>query len=70
MNDKIILNGITWGHSRGYTPLMATAPRFGELHPNVEIHWRKRTLQEFADRAIKPLRYFRLCLHVINLKTE
>jgi multiple sugar transport system substrate-binding protein len=55
MGDKIILNGITWGHSRGITPLLAYAQRFSELYPNVEVHWRKRTLQEFADFPIEKL---------------
>jgi multiple sugar transport system substrate-binding protein len=49
------LNGITWGHSRGITPLLAYAQRFSELYPNVEVHWRKRTLQEFADFPIEKL---------------
>ena len=52
---KTILNGITWGHSRGITPLLAAAQRFYELHPDVEIHWKKRTLQEFADFPIEKL---------------
>lgn len=52
---KIVLNGITWGHSRGITPLFATAQRFSELHPDVEINWKKRTLQEFADYPIEKL---------------
>ena len=51
----IILNGITWGHSRGITPLLATSQRFAELHPGVEIRWKKRTLQEFADFPIEKL---------------
>jgi multiple sugar transport system substrate-binding protein len=53
--DKIILNGITWGHSRGYTPLVAAAQRFSELHPHIEINWKKRTLQEFADFPLEKL---------------
>jgi multiple sugar transport system substrate-binding protein len=53
--SKIVLNGITWGHSRGITPLFATAQRFSELHPDVEINWKKRTLQEFADYPIEKL---------------
>jgi len=32
-----VLRGITWGHSRGYLPLVAAAQRFAELHPGVEI---------------------------------
>ena len=51
----IILNGITWGHSRGLTPLLAMAQRYSELYPGVEIRWRKRTLQEFADFPIEKL---------------
>lgn len=53
--DKIVLNGITWAHSRGITPLLAAAQRFSELHPQVEINWKKRTLQEFADYPIEKL---------------
>jgi multiple sugar transport system substrate-binding protein len=53
--NKIILNGITWGHSRGITPLLAASQRFSELHPQVEITWKKRTLQEFADYPIEKL---------------
>ena len=53
--SKIILNGITWGHSRGITPLLAYSQRFNELHPEVEVVWKKRTLQEFADYPIELL---------------
>ncbi|MCU7549666.1 extracellular solute-binding protein [Chitinophagaceae bacterium LB-8] len=52
---KTILKGITWGHSRGITPLLAAAQRFNELFPDVEIQWHKRTLQEFADFPIEKL---------------
>ena len=31
------LTGITWNHTRGYLPLVATAQRFSEMHPEVEI---------------------------------
>jgi len=50
-----VLNGITWGHSRGITPLLAASQRYNELHPEIEIKWRKRTLQEFADFPIEKL---------------
>jgi multiple sugar transport system substrate-binding protein len=50
-----ILKGITWGHSRGITPLLASAQRFNELYPDVEIQWHKRSLQEFADFPIEKL---------------
>jgi multiple sugar transport system substrate-binding protein len=51
----IVLQGITWGHSRGITPLLAASQRYSELHPGVEINWKKRTLQEFADFPIEKL---------------
>ncbi len=50
-----ILKGITWGHSRGITPLLAASQRYTELHPDIEIKWEKRTLQEFADFPIEKL---------------
>ncbi|KIO75291.1 ABC transporter substrate-binding protein [Pedobacter lusitanus] len=53
--NRIILNGITWEHSRGYTPLVASSQRFSELHPEVEIRWQKRSLQEFADFPLEQL---------------
>jgi multiple sugar transport system substrate-binding protein len=51
----VVLNGITWGHSRGITPLLAVSQRYAELHPGVEIRWKKRSLQEFADFPIEKL---------------
>jgi multiple sugar transport system substrate-binding protein len=35
--------------------MLATAQRFSELHPNVEIQWRARSLQEFAEYPIEEL---------------
>ena len=51
----IILKGITWGHSRGITPLLAVSQRYMELNPGVDIQWKKRSLQEFADLPIEKL---------------
>lgn len=53
--EKIVVKGITWGHSRGITPLVAASQRYNELHPGVEIRWTKRSLQEFADYPIEKL---------------
>ena len=52
---EAVLRGITWGHSRGITPLLAASQRYQELHPNVQIQWKKRTLQQFADFPIEEL---------------
>ena len=51
----ITLQGITWNHSRGYTSLVATAQRYSETHPGVQINWEKRSLQQFADAPIERL---------------
>ncbi len=56
MSDTPIkLTGITWNHTRGYLPMVATAQRWSERHPDVEITWHKRSLQEFADYPIERL---------------
>jgi len=52
---EIILKGMTWGHSRGITPLLAFSQRFTELHPQIKIVWEKRSLQQFADFPIEKL---------------
>ena len=53
--EKIILKGITWGHTRGIVPLLAFSQRFSELNPGIEIQWTKRSLQEFADFPLEKL---------------
>ncbi|MCY4062584.1 MAG: extracellular solute-binding protein [Chloroflexi bacterium] len=55
MSAKTKLRGITWNHSRGFVSVVATAQRFCELRPEVEISWEKRSLQEFADAPIQGL---------------
>src|SRR5262245_30719313 len=51
----IHLTGITWDHSRGYDPMVATAMAYAEAHPGVSIEWRKRSLKEFGDFPIEKL---------------
>jgi len=55
VKKTINLKGITWNHSRGFLPMVATAQRFSELHPHVQITWEKRSLQAFADFSIQEL---------------
>src|SRR5215207_5139198 len=57
MTTAIHLRGMTWNHSRGYTPMVATAQRFCESRADrsIEIVWDKRSLQEFADQPIDTL---------------
>lgn len=35
--------------------MVATAQRYSELHPEISIHWEKRSLQHFADLPIRQL---------------
>jgi multiple sugar transport system substrate-binding protein len=53
--QDVHLIGITWDHTRGYLPMVATAQRFGELHPEVTIEWRKRSLKAFGDQPLEEL---------------
>ena len=55
MSANRTLKGITWNHMRGFTPMVATAQRFHELHPDTDIVWHKRSLQEFADKPLAQL---------------
>jgi multiple sugar transport system substrate-binding protein len=48
----ITLRGMTWDHSRGFDPMVATAQAFAATLPGVTITWEKRSLQAFADRPI------------------
>jgi multiple sugar transport system substrate-binding protein len=51
----IELRGITWNHTRGLLPMLATAQQFEETHPGVAIRWEKRSLQAFADAPLSEL---------------
>lgn len=53
--SSLKLRGITWNHTRGFVPKVATGQRFEELNPGVEIRWEKRSLQAFADQSIAEL---------------
>ena len=54
----INLKGMTWDHSRGFDPMVATSRKFQEIQNNkVSIHWEKRPLQAFADRPIQEMAY-------------
>lgn len=43
------LRGITWAHSRGYVPLVAAAEAWHDLHPEVAVHWDRRSLWAFGE---------------------
>jgi multiple sugar transport system substrate-binding protein len=47
------LRGMTWKHDRGLAPLLATAGRFKEEHPEVTIGWESRSLQEFGESSVR-----------------
>lgn len=47
-----ILKGMTWDHTRGYDPMVASSEQFSETHAAVRIVWEKRSLGAFADRSL------------------
>ena len=51
----IELKGITWNHTRGLMPMLATAQQFEETHPDISVRWEKRSLQAFADAPLSEL---------------
>jgi multiple sugar transport system substrate-binding protein len=55
MSRRVQLTGIAWDHSRAFPPLVATAQRYEETHPDVRIRWEKRTLDEFGHSPIERL---------------
>jgi multiple sugar transport system substrate-binding protein len=50
---EVTLQGLTWDHPRGYSPLMKGAPEFEKSHPGIKIHWDRRTLREFGEAPIE-----------------
>lgn len=51
----IHLRGMTWKHDRGVAPMVATAARFRESHPEVLIEWEARSLSEFGEAPVEDL---------------
>ncbi len=49
------LRGIAWAHSRGWLPVLATAQRYMEQHPDVKIDWDARSLKAFGDEPVDEL---------------
>ncbi len=54
-SPQIELRGVTWDHYRGFLPMVATAQRFEELHPEVRIHWEKRSLKNLETYPLEKL---------------
>lgn len=46
---------MTWSHARGLDPVVATARRFAELNPGIEVSWEVRSLKAFEDYPIERL---------------
>ena len=49
-----ILRGVTWDHTRGYSPLAATAKTYTEFHPGIEIVWERRSFRSFGEEPLAP----------------
>lgn len=46
---------MTWKHTRGLAPMVATAVRFRESHPDVSIEWEARSLSDFGEAPVENL---------------
>ncbi len=42
------LTGLTWDHPRGYDPLVMSLDHFKRKHPDVNLVWKKRSLNQFG----------------------
>ena len=49
------LRGITWQHSRGYNPLVASAKAYMENHPDLEIIWEQQPWYQFEEAILGSL---------------
>src|SRR5437868_3097690 len=49
----VTLTGVTWKHDRGLAPMLATARRFSDDHPDICIEWEVRSLHEFGDASVR-----------------
>ena len=50
---SIVLRGITWEHTRGYAPLVATAKTYTEFHPEVSVGWEFRSYKSFGEEPLE-----------------
>jgi multiple sugar transport system substrate-binding protein len=50
----VVLEGMTWSHSRGYEPLVACAGTWSE-RVGVEVRWERRSLQDFESFPVEKL---------------
>ena len=55
MTQTVALKGMTWSDPRGYDPLIAASQAFSKSHPDVSIHWDKRSLQGFESTPVDEL---------------
>ncbi len=55
MPSSVTLRGITWNHARGWLPLVATAKRFRDRHPEIRIQWEKHSLKTFEASPVAAL---------------
>lgn len=53
-SERPTLTGSTWGHERGFAPLIALDSQHPDLFP-ARVKWDIRTLQQFADQSMSEL---------------
>jgi multiple sugar transport system substrate-binding protein len=50
-----VLNGMTWDHERGSSPLISTSRSFNDDQHDVTIEWDVQTLEDFAHSSVEDL---------------
>jgi multiple sugar transport system substrate-binding protein len=50
---RTTLKGLTWDHARGHAPLVGGVPEYEKQHPEITIHWDRRSLREFGEAPIE-----------------
>lgn len=48
-----VLRGITWGHTRGYAPMVVTSQVYADRHGPIEIGWDRRSLWAFGEQPLE-----------------
>lgn len=47
-----LVRGLSWDHTRGHAPMVATSSAWHDRHPDVTVHWSPRSLSDFAGGAL------------------
>ena len=55
MGKHRTIRGLTWGHSRGYVPVVAVGQSITDVDPTVRFTWEQVSLKEFGEGNLEEL---------------